>query len=305
LKKQQIVHRHLSNRMTIKIIVNKVNYKLLTSYNTNNYPTFAIGELEDENNAKDYTTEVSKTNLHKYIGLLQQFVQIQLDDKLMEFLKKYNKHCSPFGYLFNYDDECSLENFHMFAEKIYNQHPHIFNGTSWFFRMTTASPKDGTPQYPVEYANEVLEKIITSKRASYWFENGHSTLYFAPYEFTWDSYNEFRVFVYEKKITAISQYVCEAFTEYASLSDEQLETIVYAIDEFYKHLSIDLDTESFTMDIYVDYDFVDKKVVGVRLIEFNSFGYWLASGSCLFDWIRDHATLCGNGDTIVFQIGDF
>ena len=33
--------------------------------------------------------------------------------------------------------------------------------------------------------------------------------------------------------------------------------------------------------------------VPIRIIEFNSFGYWLAAGSCLFHWLDDAEILKG------------
>jgi hypothetical protein len=40
----------------------------------------------------------------------------------------------------------------------------------------------------------------------------------------------------------------------------------------------------------------------VRVVEFNSFGYWLASGSAVFHWITDRDVLYGLSDSMVVRV---
>ena len=112
-----------------------------------------------------------------------------------------------------------------------------------------------------------------------------------------NTHDEFRVFIYNNNITAISTY-CSEFTNYTLLSDEELTNISNMIYDFHKSLKIQFETKSYTMDIFLNSN------QQIELIEFNSFGFWLSAGSCLFDWIDDYNILYGTGDTIVFRLAE-
>ena len=70
---------------------------------------------------------------------------------------------------------------------------------------------------------------------------------------------------------------------FQKLNDIKLKIIVENIknllDEIKPHTKIPV---NYVCDIYV------KKDLNVKIIEFNSFGYWLPAGSALFEWEYDY-----------------
>jgi len=153
------------------------------------------------------------------------------------------------------------------------------------------SPKDECPSYPVLSEYDVLEKIVTSSRAFSALEHGDDTLYFKKFDDEMDPSKEFRVFIHNGNMTAISTYS----TEVIGLTDKQAEETAGIIYNYWKELTFhDKLPASYTMDVYMSNE--------PHLIEFNSFGYWLAAGSCLFDWLDDYDILYSAGKRIVFRL---
>jgi len=116
----------------------------------------------------------------------------------------------------------------------------------------------------------------------------------------WNDELELRVFVHNKKVTAISQYVWSCPGYFSKQSDPKLiEIAAKVIDYIQGEIIITLSGsigDSFVADLYYD-DVLDK----LRVIEFNCFGYWLAAGSALFHWINDKKILYGT-DAVTFRV---
>lgn len=129
-------------------------------------------------------------------------------------------------------------------------------------------------------------------RASYALENRDSTLYFKKYNWKWNSCDEFRIFVHNKQITAISPYIPE-FNHYSEMPDTELEKLVDCMIKFWENEPSRKNIpQSHTMDIHVTLREKDLDPM-IELIEYNSFGYWSPAGSGLFDWIDDYSILYG------------
>jgi hypothetical protein len=155
----------------------------------------------------------------------------------------------------------------------------------------------------------ILESIITCPV-------GHSPLYqphvedkkekpLQLYVLKWRTImprNEFRVFVYQNHITAISQQHLYSQFDY---QEEELvkmgEMIVkYFQDEIqnkFEHLG------SYVMDVAILYHDSpnNDKPPNVYFIELNPFGAHYSSGSALFHWLDDHHILCATQKNIKMQ----
>ena len=110
---------------------------------------------------------------------------------------------------------------------------------------------------------------------------------------------EFRVFVYNKEITAISQQFI--YRKNKTLNDELSETIGYQIQEFvYSKIIPNIShISNYTIDLAI-LDNSDN--VYIYFIELNSFGAEYAAGSALFHWIIDEQILYGKYlNTIEFR----
>lgn len=73
-------------------------------------------------------------------------------------------------------------------------------------------------------------------------------------------------------------------------------TVVDLLSGMMSELVTTLRTENLVCDIYV------SRLDSVRIIEFNPFGYWLATGSAFFHWLTDKALLYSEGGPVYFRV---
>jgi D123 len=170
------------------------------------------------------------------------------------------------------------------------------SSTGWFVRFNSLSPKDGCPSIPLMNATDIIHQIVTSKRALHALSRGEKTLYFTKFDPTWDSRRECRVFVFNKKITAISQYYTEDTSFWSLQTDAFLTQVGTNILTLYDKIkdTINFDTDWFSFDVYIPLD------TNIHIIEFNSGSFW--AGRCLFSLEENTSILTVCGDTIPFRI---
>ena len=98
--------------------------------------------------------------------------------------------------------------------------------------------------------------------------------------------NEFRVFICSNRITAISQYKWHTDCGWHSAPKSTfIPHVVSGIHRLWTQLRPFLDFDSCVFDVHVLFN--DDDSITVELVEFNSFGAHLGSGSALFEWARD------------------
>lgn len=101
---------------------------------------------------------------------------------------------------------------------------------------------------------------------------------------------EFRCYVHDRKLTAISQYHC--YCKFDALQDiDRVEKIRTAIMNYHELVKDAFPVPSYVIDIHVN---PDDYSCGV--IELNPFGSAMSSGSGLFHWERDEDLLYGRSD---------
>lgn len=182
----------------------------------------------------------------------------------------------------------------------------------WFIRLNEASPKDGILGCgPLLSAHDVMTSITTSIRAykafkSSIFLNKPEILYIIPWKDNWNDHAEFRVFIHEKKVTCLSQYVWSLNVGWnkSNLSIVAPRIIDYCNTHIIPKFSI---VESFVVDVIVVIN--DNKISSIisedqfhiEFVELNSFGYDLASGAALFHWLNDFDIMYGTGDQVVVR----
>jgi hypothetical protein len=176
-----------------------------------------------------------------------------------------------------------------------------FSNQKYFIRTENVSLKCGQHGAgPYESMKEVIESLVTCI-------DGHSplqsdmtsvSLYFIP----WVTINpaaEYRVFICEGKMTAISQQHCyTVFPEYDRTRDVEL---IYRY--FQRKIRPVIPHQSYSIDIAVlDHPQslaatqVEEELEDalVYFIEINCFGKEYAAGSSLFGWIQDEDILYGH-----------
>lgn len=129
-------------------------------------------------------------------------------------------------------------------------------------------------------------------------------LYLLPYCEHFDCDKEFRVFVNNSVVTAVSQYNEAEDCGWGKFADTDLLKIVddttALLDKLLKQaVTQDLTLPTcFTFDVFCHAD----QDSAVELIELNSFGAQLAAGSCLFDWVIEYVLLYGLSNMLEVRV---
>lgn len=176
------------------------------------------------------------------------------------------------------------------------------NATSagYFVRTSHCSPKDadGVNLQPVNNMREALVKLVSSKRtiqallslfyqliqdANFW----DNQLYFFPYYTKLDRLSEWRCYVKEGHIVAISQ---SRFYQpsHAGITDSMLRRLASQSRRLWSCIALDLNFKSCILDVYAK---VLNPEFEVNLIEINPWGAHSGSGSLLFHWLDDAGIL--------------
>ena len=165
----------------------------------------------------------------------------------------------------------------------------------FFFRMSGHSPKDVPLSLKVKDGKDVMNLMLRSGRIlidldmlrKFLIRAKYQNIILLPWNSNMNSEMEFRCFVYEGVLTAISQY--EYAQVYESLQNHEfLKTISESITFFHKKISSSIKFNSYVFDVFLSPVIKEsKKEYFVYLIELNPFSGDLSSGSCLFDWEDD------------------
>jgi len=173
----------------------------------------------------------------------------------------------------------------------------LFVPGNWFVRTESVSLKHGCHGVgPYRTLRAILESLVTSTSTHSCFYDNDTEI--SIYLFPWlamDSEKEFRIFVYNNEITALSsQHLYSANSWLIGISDADLRKVVNDILDFFAD-NIRERMEwlgSYVMDLVVLENGVPY------FIEPNSFGGNYASGSSLFHWKHDDELLTHPSDTI-------
>jgi hypothetical protein len=294
----------------IEYIDNVLNHK---NFNSNNHEKDP-NDIEIKN--LDYKTELSKTYLSKYMDLINYPLEWTYHLTMAES-KLLAKICE-IGILVTrrpkiYDDE---------LEEIERRLKDNWIDGQWFMRMNQSSPKDSSVKLPYKSASDVINAIITSKRSFKAISddidrNILPVLYFVRYDPNWQIGREMRCFVRNRKLTAVSQYEWFKYKFFCDRTESELITIAKNVNTFIASVIDELcercGTNDVVADIYLNDDLTHGDSAGsdehcssdrqsLKIIELNSFGYWLASGSALFHWIIDKDKLYNTNGDIYFRI---
>lgn len=274
------------------IIIQRIDFNTLdhSKINNNNLPK---DSLDYEAMAKNYSDEVVKTHLNTYYKLVNYPVKFEYEftEDEINILKESAKVS-----IITAKRNSLMEDELMTIE---NRLKNNWIDGKYFIRFDSGSPKDGYPKFPLMSAANVIDIIITSHRAFKAMNNDNKKIYFVEFNESWESSHEVRVFVRKGKVTCISQYNpynAAFFNEMTDLNLKHItQNIISKVNQLVKLLCDNIKTYDFVVDLYIEDDY------GAKLIELNSFGYWLSSGSALFNWNDDRTKLYGDGN-IYFRI---
>ena len=258
----------------------------------------------------DYNTEIARTNLMNYANVIGYPIDHEYKFTKEEISKLLE--CAEIGikvyrlsHLFEEDLFPIIERM---EANLKDSLSCLLNGGLtcpsgqglWFVRFNSCSPKDGKGDFPITNAKDLVEMIVTSSRARGALESGDDTLYFVKYDTEWDANKELRIFIHNQQITAISQYNPYNVSYFSDKNDSYLNNLVKRIKDYLAEIipmvCSATETNNLVCDLYLDHN--DK----FRIIEFNSFGYWLATGSVLFRWLDDKDKLYNQNGVIYLRI---
>lgn len=151
----------------------------------------------------------------------------------------------------------------------------------WFVKLSTQSSKHDSNIKGIDTAEGVLDVITNSPTLlkGEWQRRNKSTyIILKPWNSLISDFNEFRLFVWENKITAASQ---QHWYIWLDLSKEYVNTVINVIND-YRH-SPKLPSNC-VLDVIILED------ATIIIIELNP---WICSGSSLFSWAVDYKVLYG------------
>lgn len=168
------------------------------------------------------------------------------------------------------------------------------NIIKFFVKLSGTSGKKDHELVPLFDTHDIIKFI-----SHYTFKSEYKKIYNKTYDINvhliimpWnDMFDnkkyEFRAFMYNNKLTCISQQVWFDSHQY---SKNELE--------HFKHIFLNFENKSIlknaTIDLYIQND-------KIHVIEYNPFGPYSASGSSLFNWITDYDKIHNTNDNIFFR----
>jgi hypothetical protein len=274
-------------------------------FNSNNHYDKSKGPPEDYvQNLKETCAKfwLSKFHLSYYVVNLQKrdWSWILEADKIGTHTKRFPKM---------FEDELEdIVHRYSFLDKIFLSEPKGF-----FIRTEHVSLKEGMHGAgPYRSFKEIVESLCTcicfhNPISFIDTENSEPlSLYFLPWKEIIRG-AEFRVFIYQNEITAISQqHLYESNKILAKLETEEernrlvFKWIKILLDHFRSVIRRKIThIDSYVMDIAIlNPEDPDPQPY---FIEINTFGKTNASGSSLFHWLLNEEILYGNGKSIEFR----
>jgi hypothetical protein len=252
-------------------------------YNSNNHWT-----IEPD----DYVHVLSQSRTMMWVDLFRDsYIVINIDPNELKWMKQAAKigcHTGTISHLYDDDlDMLLLKN---------KQFDTIFNGTPYFIRAENVSLKSGMHGVgPYTNLKQIIQSMVSCIQ-------GHTpisdkTTQIKLYLFPWiaiDCDKEFRIFVYNGTITAISQqnlYQVNRLLKQSNNRDNVIREWIHILCKYFDNVISKKIThiKNYTIDIALIGENNDP-----YFIEINSFGKLYAAGSALFHWIHDDHILCGN-----------
>lgn len=253
-------------------------------YNSNNMWT---NNVRPEN----YEFILSQTHTSKWINLFKNYKKITIDDPVhIKWLKEASIISSKTGKF----SELFEDEFQTMTDQLNKLYNYLFENIDigYFVRVNNVSLKYGQhKEGPYYNIRNILESIVSSIPTHTPIK--YDTVKLDIYLIEWISVEpefEFRVFVFNNKITAISQQNLYSKVFYEHLLENDFHEMIkqkldIIVNYFYNHIKTKID---WICDYTFDFAIINDQPY---LIEFNSFGKEYAAGSALFHWTRDNDIL--------------
>lgn len=173
----------------------------------------------------------------------------------------------------------------------------------WFVRSENVSLKYGVHGVgPYTSLRQIAESIVTCPcghtPVAMLCDDRDLVLYLIEWEPRIDPNLEFRVFVHERRLVAVSQQFL--YSTNRVVTTDNWRKYFTALLENFARVRTTIDLPNYTYDIALLPCTCNDLVP--YFIEFNSFGRESPAGSAAFHWIVDGDVLYGDGSTPVFRV---
>lgn len=242
----------------------------------------------------DYIDVIEMNNTKNWIDHYKKYIKIKIDNKELPWLKEACK----IGMVTGTFSEIFREQLDSLLEENKEAISKIFNGKKYFVRTENVSLKFGQHGVGPYYGfKEIIESSVSSLR-------GHSPINFHTNELTFylidwidiDDNLEFRMFIYNKNVTCISQQKCyKQNTLLKYFDNEAIKDIVKLLLNYFEtDIKNVIEQDSYSIDIALVNNIP-------YFIEVNCFGKEYAAGSALFHWIIDYDLLYSDAKKVYFR----
>lgn len=273
----------------MKIIKEVIELDDVFLYDTDRYNSNNHG-----NRPSDYHTFIDSCNTCNWVDTYRSdYSIIKIDNvKHLSWLKKAAKiSCQTGVFTTLYEEELQelLDD--------YKEYDHLFDGRKYFCRTENVSFKYGQHKVgPYTDLKMIIESLVSCI-------HGHKPIYddsieIVIYLFPWVEIrtdSEFRVFVHNNNITAISQQNIykDVFKELENVNEKTDTYIDIIINYFHQSIRNKIKFGHLYKRESIDftYDFAIINDDQPYFIEPNTFGREYASGSALFHWLKDDKIL--------------
>ena len=251
---------------------------------------------------ENYDEIIANGHTNKWINQFRTYKKIIINTKqdLYWMKQAYETGSKTKRFPHFYDDE---------LDDMVNRYKHIdpiFDGTGYFIRTENVSLKEGIHGIsPYTDFKSIIQSIVTCilGHSPLYEDTTEITLYLCEFKKNLNKNREFRVFVHNNKITAISQQsLYDSNDILESLNDNEKDVMIHKwINIINSYYETNVKQKITHIDSYVmDFAILDDDTP--YFIELNSFGKEYASGSALFGWLQDYNILYGlSGDVIEFR----
>lgn len=278
------------------VIITRVNQDHVL---THHKVLFNVNNLYGDTKPADYHETNAKGNTHGWIDLFHEnnYQTLTLDETDLRWMKEAQK----IGFVQRRFSKLHADELQMTCERHQKEMDQIRlvdpegAKTGWFIRSEAVSLKEGMHGVgPYTNLQQIIESMCTANPGHTCFQDADTEckLYFMKWVEI-NKYKEFRIFVVNNKITAISDQHLITINEVwnKKTDDELYEMVNHIISYFSEHIAPKLEyIGTYVMDLALVTDNKYGEDI-LYFIEPNSFGRDYAAGSSLFHWVYDHDQL--------------
>ena len=254
-------------------------------FNTNNH-------WKDGMRPNDYDEVLERCNTENWVHDFHEVPEsriLTINEPDLQWMREAEK----IGMITNEFTKLYQEELDEFCEITERERPDFIAELSkgnWFVRTNRVSLKNGVHGTgPYSDLKSIVQSMVTGVSGHTGIGNatGKVDIFLLPFLTNLSAEKEFRVFVKDKKITAISiQHLYSRNDWMEGMDDDDRTKIVRRILDFHEHtLCKILELSDYTYDLALLADDT------FYFIEPNCFGTEYAAGSSLFGWIQDRDVL--------------